>query len=37
MRKLLHSIHAMFRTDTIFDGTKFYRIEQAAPPNADAA
>lgn len=25
MRKLLHAIHAMFRTDSVFDGEKFYR------------
>ena len=24
MRKLLHSIHGMFHSDTIFDGTKFF-------------
>jgi transposase len=26
MRKLLHSIHAMFATDSKFDGAKFYRV-----------
>jgi transposase len=30
MRKLLHAIHAMFRTDSLFDGTKFYRIAAGA-------
>lgn len=36
MRKLLQSIHAMFRTSTTFDGEKFYPIK-AAPATADAA
>jgi len=30
MRKLLHSIRAMFATDTRFDGNKFYRIAAGA-------
>lgn len=30
MRKLLHAIHAMFATDSKFDGTKFYRMAVAA-------
>jgi len=29
MRKLLHAIHAMFRNDALFDGTKFYRSTPA--------
>lgn len=32
MRKLLHAIHGMFRTDTTFQGEKFFRI-----PVAEAA
>ena len=27
MRKLLHAIHAMLRTGTVFDGSKFYSIQ----------
>jgi transposase len=30
MRKLLHAIHGMLRTDTDFEGTKFRRLPQAA-------
>ncbi len=30
MRKLLHSIHGMLRTDTDFDGAKFYDIRRFA-------
>jgi transposase len=30
MRKLLHAIHGMFRTDTLFQGEKFYRTLAAA-------
>ena len=30
MRKLLHSIYGMLKTDTDFDGTKFRRLAQAA-------
>jgi len=29
MRKLLHAIHGMFRTDTTFQGEKFYRMPTA--------
>lgn len=29
MRKLLHAIHGMFRTNTTFQGEKFYRIQAA--------
>lgn len=37
MRKMLHSIHAMFRTKAVFDGEKFYPMKQAATTSADAA
>ena len=37
MRKLLHSIHAMFRLKTVFSGEKFYPMKNAAPATADAA
>ncbi|MCP4663611.1 MAG: IS110 family transposase [bacterium] len=30
MRKLLHSIHGMLRTDTDFDGAKFYALRRIA-------
>jgi transposase len=32
MRKLLHSIHAMFASDSEFDGTRFYRLSPALSP-----
>jgi transposase len=37
MRKMLHSIHAMFRTGTAFDGAKFSPQTTAAPVIAGAA
>lgn len=37
MRKMLHAIHGMFRTNSAFDGQKFYSIENAASDRADAA
>lgn len=37
MRKLLHSIHSMFRTASTFDGQKFYPSSQAAPAIPGAA
>jgi transposase len=30
MRKLLHAIHGMLRTDTPFQGEKFFRVQQTA-------
>jgi transposase len=37
MRKMLHAIHAMFRTNSAFDGEKFYRMQNPAPVRAHAA
>jgi transposase len=31
MRKLLHAIHGMFRSDTVFNGTKFFAAKALAP------
>lgn len=37
MRKMLHAIHAMFRTNSAFDGEKFYSTQNAARATAHAA
>jgi len=37
MRKMLHAIHAMFRTNSAFDGEKFYSMQNPARVSAHAA